>query len=289
LALLAACSRSADLLVWGASLGLALASVALRETGEAVLIASGQGPCLGLAEWLQALRASDQVRVAVLRVARRSASVGSVMQALSARYPELRMARYARSHLLLMAAAESAPELSALIAGAAGTLADVWLSPPCLGRESIGLARAARVLPDELHETLNPTSQVHVAASLVTDFKRAFPGGTWLDLVAGHGTLDPRSLPSDLLADFLRQVHAASRQRDHEVRGGLPFDLAAYAPGGQASLVFVVSHPMPGFAEFRARVRRASLHASFYAEPFEPADAPPKLSLAAAQRNRARS
>jgi hypothetical protein len=220
LTLLAALSRDGTVLLGGASLGLFIGFSLLRESRAQRVAAAGEGPVLGVAEWLQALRGSDQVRMGVLRVARSSAPVGRVMETLAAAHPQLRLARYARSHVLLMAASQSVPALEQLIANGAGAL---------------------------------------------------------------------EGLPNDLLAEFLQQLNAASRQRDHDARGGLPFELAAYAPGGQASLVFVVARHTPGFAAFRARVRRASLHASFYVDAIDRASAQPKLGVAESPRHRARS
>lgn len=287
LTLLAALSRNGTVLLGGASLGLLVGFSLLRESNAERAAAVSEGAVLGVAEWLQALRGSAQVRMGVLRVARSSAPVGRVMETLAAAHPQLRLARYARSHVLLMAAPQSVPALEQLIASGAGTLADAWLSPVCPGKDSVGLARTQQALPLELHDALNPNPSDRPADSLMTEFKRAFPAGSCLDLDAGRGALE--GLSNDLLAEFLQQLNAASRQRDHDARGGLPFELAAYAPGGQASWVFVVARATPGFAAFRARVRRASLHASFYADAVDRASAQPKLSVAASLRRRARS
>jgi hypothetical protein len=263
LTLVAALARDGTVLLSAASFGLLVGFSVLRES-SAERAPAGDGPVLGMAEWLQALRGTAQVRVGVLRVARSSAPAGRVMETLAAAHPQLRLARYARSHVLLMAASDNVPALEQLIANGAGALAGAWLSPVCLGKDSVGLARAQQALPAELHDALSPIPADKPVASLVAEFKRVFPAGSCLDLDAGSGALE--GLPNDLLAEFLQQLHAASRQRDHDARGGLPFELAAYAPGGQASLVFVVARATPGFAAFRARVRRASLHASFYVD-----------------------
>jgi hypothetical protein len=289
LSALAALSRSGTVVLGGASLALLIGFGWLRESSAKPRGASSDGPVLGVAEWLRTLRASGPVRIAVLRVARGGAPVGRVVQTLAAAHPELRLSRHGHCHVLLLAAAESAPAPDQLVASAAGALAQLWISPVALGCDCVGIARAEGVLPVELHAALNPCAPDSSTASLLSAFQREFPSGGWLDLTNGSGRLDPCRLPADRLGDFLHQLNAASRQRDHEVRRALPFELAAYAPAGRAALVFVVARGTPGFAAFRASVRSASLRASFYVEPVDRSEAPRRWSLVTALRGRARS
>jgi hypothetical protein len=267
LGLLAAFAESGVQVLCGASILLGAGAFWLRERGAASESASRDGAMLGLAEWLRELRTSGPICIGVLGVARRSARVGDVMQALLASSPGLRLARHARSHVLLFVPADAPLTLASMVAASGGTLAHAWLSAGCQGVDSIGLARARHALPSELHDALCPNAHEGGVGALVSEFRRCFPAGTLLDLAAGTGVLDSAKLPRAQLGEFVQQVVAASRQRDRELRVRLPVDLAVYAPGGQANLVFVVARATPGFAAFRARVRAACLYASFYVVP----------------------
>jgi hypothetical protein len=267
LGLVAALAENGVQVLCGASVLLGAGALWLRERGGGSESVSCDGAILGLAEWLRELRTSGPICIGVLSVARRSVSVGRVMQALVAGSAGLRLARHARSHLLLFVPADAAPTLAGMVAASGGTLTHAWLSSGCQGVDSIGMARARRALPSELHEALCPNAHEGGVGALVNEFRRCFPAGTLLDLVAGKGVLDSAKLPRALLGEFVQQVVAASRQRDREPRVRLPVDLAVYAPGGQANLVFVVSRATPGFGAFRARVRAACLYASFYVAP----------------------
>jgi hypothetical protein len=166
--------------------------------------------------------------------------------------------------VLLFVPAASAPSLASWIALAGGTLRDVWLSQPCHGSNGIALARAQHALPVELQAALTPALTAPSPAVLTTDFQRDFVSGTVLDLVTGHGTLSADQLPRAVLGELVQQVGLASRQRDGGPRNPLPVELAVYAPNGQAKLIFVAPRGSAGFAAFRARVRAASMHASYY-------------------------
>jgi hypothetical protein len=264
--LLAAFAHGAVQVIAAASVFLALAAVWLRQPSRHVEHVTHESGSLGLASWLRELRARGQVCIGVLSVARRSARVARVAQALLAANPGLRVARYGRKYLLLMAAADSAPSLAQLVAASGGTLEHAWLSASCQGVDSIGIARARGVLPRELHAALCPSAQELCVQLLIGEFRRGFPAGTLLDLVAGTGALGAERLPRASLGEFVQQVVAASQQRERE-RGRLPLALAVYAPAGRAVLLFVVAQATPGFAAFQARVWSASLHASFYLEP----------------------
>jgi hypothetical protein len=267
LGLLAGLAHSAQQVICGAAVLLALGAFWLRRQRRHGEQATTQREVLGMAEWLGELRAQGPVRIGVVSVARRSARVARVTQALMAASPGLRVARHARSHLLLMAAADAFPNITQLVASSAGTLTHAWLSPSCQGVDSIGIARACGMLPSELHQALCPSAQESSAAALVSEFRRGFPRGTLIDLIAGSGALDRANLPRALLGEFIQQVVAASRQSERERRARLPVELAVYAPAGQARFLFVVERATSGFAVFQARVRAASLHASFYAGP----------------------
>jgi hypothetical protein len=271
LGLLAALAGNGVQVLCGASVLLGAGALGLRERGggsESVARTRARdGAILGLAEWLRELRSSGPICIGVLSVARGSASVGPVMRALVAGCAGLRLARHARSHVLLFVPADAAPSLATLVAASGGTLRRAWLSASCRGVDSIGTARAQRALPSELQDALCPNAHEGGAGALVSEFRRCFPAGTLLDLAAGTGVLDAAQLPRALLGEFVRQVVAASRQRDRELRVRLPVDLAVYAPAGEANLVFVVARATPGFAAFRARVRAACLYASFYVVP----------------------
>ncbi|HEY2736028.1 MAG TPA: hypothetical protein VGI70_18650, partial [Polyangiales bacterium] len=260
---LLALGRNGSLLLSGVALLLALGALSLRES-SAGPIARADRRVLGIAEWLRALRASHRVRIAVLRVARSSADVGRVLETLANSRPELVLTRHARAHLLLMAAGDTLPSSEALVALSAGALDRIWLSPPCRGGDSVTIAQAEHALPNELTRALDPNARDQGFELLQSEFARTFSNGQLLDLGAGIGSLDERCCPKSLLGEFVQQLTAASHQRERDTRARLPCELAVYAPGGQAQLVFVVPRGTRGFAPFRARVREATLHASFY-------------------------
>ena len=267
LGVLAALAHAAVQVISGASVFLLSAALWLRRQSQYIEEASHEPGVLGLACWLRELRGRHPIRIGVVRVARRSARVARVAQALLAANPGLRVARHASDHLLLMAAADATPNLFQLVAASGGTLLRAWLSDSGHGVDSIGIARAHGVLPSELHEALCPRAHERHAESLIGEFRRNFPAGTLLDLIAGTGALEANKLPRAALGEFVRQVVAASQQRERECQVRLPLAVAVYAPAGHATLLFVVARATPGFAAFQARVRRASLHASFYLEP----------------------
>jgi hypothetical protein len=260
---IALAAHSGVAVLGGAALMLAAGAWVLREVPGPIPAADG-GEVLGLGAFLRELRGRGSVQLGVLSVARRSAEVGRVLKALLAFGPSLRLSRHARCQVLLLAPAELALSKSRLIAASGGALSQVWLSSPGTALEGIGLAREQAALPRELHDALGPNAPERRSEQLVAEFRRSFPAGALLDLEAGTGALDPNLLPRPWLGAFIHHVVAASQQR--ELRAPLPLSLAVYAPGGQASLVFVAAPHAPGFAAFRARVRAASLRASLYAE-----------------------
>jgi hypothetical protein len=261
---IALAAHSGEAVLAGAALLLGLGAFALRERA-AQASSAGPGEVLGVCEFLRELRASGHVQLAVLSVARRSAEVGRVVHALLALGPGVRLARHARSHVLLFAPAGAiALSRARLVAASGGVLHQLWLSAALPALDSIGLARAQAALPGELHDALAPNAPERGSEQLVADFRRSFPAGVLLDLEAGTGALDPGLLPRPMLGMFVHQVVAASHQRERELRARLPVQIAVYAPGGRASLVFVVAQHTAGFAVFRARVRGASLRASLY-------------------------
>jgi hypothetical protein len=236
---------------------------ALLRTRRATLQRNDEA-WLGLAEWLHALQASEAVQLCVLAVARSSVPPGRLVALLEQKVLGIRLARYARSHLLLFVPAGSAPSLANWIALAGGTLSDAWLSPTCHGSQGVALARAQQALPPELDAALTPALPTPGAHGLIADFRREFARGTLIDVTAGTGALPSAQLPRALLGDFMQQVALACRQRELTQRNRLPVELAVYAPAGQARLIFVVERSARGFAAFRNKVRAASMHASYY-------------------------
>jgi hypothetical protein len=245
-------------LMSGASVFLLVSYVCLMRTQTAF---GRQSTQLGLAAWLSSLRIAGNVRVASLQVmpgAARAARVASALQ----KFPGLLATRVSRSHLLIFAPADVELSVSALVTHCGGVLCHVWLSPACLGVDSLALARLSAGLPDELQRALAPSAQVLSAQTLCARFRQEFPEGTLIDLEAGSGSLARCGLPRALIGEFMRALSAASRQR--ESSHDLPVQLAVYAPRGEPQLVFVVPRAQRMFLEFRIKAREASLHASVY-------------------------
>lgn len=237
--------------------GYLLLPAALEAPGEA-------RANTGLAEWLSAVRSTDSLQLAVMGVARTHGQRRSdgVIDAVLGDRSDRRLTHYGHSHVLLASTGEQDLQRAELIARAAGRLCSLWISARSSGCAALTSARARGVLPLELDRALSSQPPAP-PSSLLREFRSAHPDGCLIDLRRHSGHVAQLGLSRAQLSQLTTQIVLAAKQRESARRNRLPVQVAVFAPGGEAQLVFIVPRGAPGFAAFRARVRAATLQSSW--------------------------
>jgi hypothetical protein len=213
----------------------------------------------GLPHWVALARRHGASRVWVGRVNRRVSVPGKVARALAWELPGTVSALLDRSCLIWFDTS-GAPEPEArrrLIVASGGAFASLSSSELGAG-ESLQAVLETRGVP------LAAPSGVGAAAELLRrGFQQEFPAGHVLD-GSTRGLPGALARASEDLRYVVSAVLGARAEREVLRPRGAHVDVAVYAPGGEAELVFVVpaERDRAAFSRFKSEVRRASLLAS---------------------------
>jgi hypothetical protein len=236
-----------------------------------VLLARGRvgpsAPCAqtGLLDhcaWLAALRSAPPSKLAVLQVNARAARVGALVRGLRLAYPALAITRWGRRYLLLTAPSADVPSLRSLVLACGGALQNAWVSEAAEPATLFEQAARAGALPDGWTAATTRALAAADFEALARDFSARFTGGEVVDLHRGR-SLSARPVNASTLRDLVAAIQARSRGREARSERALPFNIAVYAPEGQARAVFIADKRTPGFDAFRAEAHAASVRASW--------------------------
>jgi len=219
---------------------------------------------LDRAAWLAQLRAASSVQLVSAKRSPRSVSQPALVESLRRVLPDSLATEWGPHSVLLFSRSPVLLAMSELVIASAGTLVGLWASSPCAPVEALRRARAAGVLPEGLLHVLCGASAPDPGL-LERQFRARYSGGVICDLARSRGMLglSTRPVSAATMHTLVHCIQARSRGREARAERRLPFQIAVYAPAGQASLVFIADKGATDFATFRASVHRASLQASW--------------------------
>jgi len=257
-------------LVLGITLLLGLVVAFAHRAGRIASARQALEPgLLDLGEWLAWVGQRASFRLAVLCVNRRVGKTGGLVRAMRGAFPTAALARWGRRHLLLAIPDDPSAAARDLVVASGGVVSRAWISSVVSPALAFEQARRDGALPDGWQDARERGRAAGGSSELIADFRTRFASGELLELGSGR-SLSTRPVNAAILHELVRSIRARSRGKSTRFERVLPFEVAVFAPGGQAQAIFVVEKDAPGFDAFRARVRLASLHAS-WPHAFEPA------------------
>lgn len=206
--------------------------------------------------------ATTPVRLSVLTIDRDVTTASRMVHRLSTVIEQGAIARFGRSHVLVLEPA-SASKLSSAREAALigqGTIATYRSVQGDNGDAALQQAIERGVLPAPLAQMLN--SDAHVNADLVSAYKAAHPDGTVIDATPGNVASGQTLKPRELYA----VMHAIRVQ----ARGGIErssnkLDVMVYAPAGEPEIIFItplVTRDQRPNITLRKQIQTATLRAS---------------------------
>jgi hypothetical protein len=211
---------------------------------------------LSLASWIFHLSAHPgPVRIAVALVDDRVARAGALLTVLAKTLDTGRVARLGRSWVLWWEPLEQVQGPEALATLVAGSTAKVTLISAATGKLALAEAHQSSALPHDLARALASPPDRHAHARLREQALALIPHVHTLDM-HGQSPELAQLAPRDLAT--LRRVLIAEAREQGVVPSFSPWQVAVYAPRGEAELVFVwPAHTAQGGA-LQREARRAS-------------------------------
>ncbi len=242
---------------------LLAAAVAFASLSRALPARAAPAPgLLDPGAWLAWTGACARVQLAVLQVNGATANTGAVSRGLRASHPSAAITRWGERHLLVAHPDREPLQTRTLIVACGGTLARVWVSPADTPRTALAHARHTGVLPEGL-----AFARARSLDELEREFRERYTEHHGELLALGSGArcrrLSTRAVSPTVLHALARCIRARSHGRRSRAERALPFEVAVFAPGGQAEVLFIADKGATAFEDFRARVQLAGWRASW--------------------------